>query len=67
MYLKTAIPETVVTNGHPKATSPTSIIKANSEPNQKLVKTGTTQSAQIQTRHSTTQTHNHNMHQGRCK
>lgn len=68
MYRKPAIPETVVANGRPKATSPTSVTKANPEPSQKpIVKTGSTQSAQTQTRHSTTQTHNHSMHQGRCK
>lgn len=66
--LKKVTSETLVANGRPKATSPTSIIKANPEPSQKpVVKTGTTQSAQTQTRHSTTQTHNHSMHQGRCK
>lgn len=65
--LPKSIPETVVANGRPKATSPTSIAKANPEPSQKpVVKTGATQSAQTQTRHSTTQTHNHSMHQGRC-
>ncbi|XP_011875803.1 PREDICTED: uncharacterized protein LOC105566421 isoform X2 [Vollenhovia emeryi] len=65
--LPKSIPETVVANGRPKATSPTSVAKANSEPSQKpAVKTGSTQSAQTQTRHSTTQTHNHSIHQGRC-
>lgn len=67
MFLKTAIPETVVANGRPKATSPTSIVKANPEPSEKLVKTAATQPAQTQMRHSTTQTHNHTMHQGRYK
>ncbi|XP_011261886.2 uncharacterized protein LOC105254722 isoform X3 [Camponotus floridanus] len=64
-----AIPETPVTNGRPKATSPTSVTKVNPEPSQKpAVKTGSTQSAQTQTRHSMTQTpnatHNHNIHHG---
>ncbi|XP_070168941.1 uncharacterized protein [Polyergus mexicanus] len=59
-----AIPETSVTNDRPKATSPTSVMKDNSESSQKpAVKTGSTQSAQTQTRHSMTQTpnatHNH--------
>ncbi|XP_012523732.2 uncharacterized protein LOC105829433 isoform X6 [Monomorium pharaonis] len=65
--LPKSIPETIVANGRPKATSPTSIVKTNPESNQKpAVKAGSTQSAQTQTRHSTTQTHNHSMHQGRC-
>ncbi|XP_072759086.1 uncharacterized protein [Anoplolepis gracilipes] len=67
--LPISIPETSVTNSRPKATSPTSVTKANPEPNQKVVvKTGSTQSAQTQTRHSMTQTpnanHNHNIHHG---
>ncbi|XP_018316494.1 uncharacterized protein [Mycetomoellerius zeteki] len=61
--LPKSIPETVVANGRPKATSPTSIVKANPEPSEKLVKTAATQPAQTQMRHSTTQTHNHTMHQ----
>ncbi|XP_050448907.1 uncharacterized protein LOC126850218 isoform X5 [Cataglyphis hispanica] len=59
--LPTSIPETSVTNGRPKATSPTSVTKDNPEPSQKpAVKTGSTQSAQTQTRHSMTQTPNAN-------
>ncbi|XP_018340094.1 PREDICTED: uncharacterized protein LOC108747233 isoform X4 [Trachymyrmex septentrionalis] len=62
--LPKSIPETVVANGRPKATSPTSIVKTNPEPNEKpVVKTAATQPAQTQMRHSTTQTHNHTMHQ----
>lgn len=69
--MSSAIPETSVTNGRPKATSPTSVTKDNPEPSQKpAVKTGSTQSAQTQTRHSMTQTpnanHNH-MYRGKCK
>ncbi|KAG5313460.1 F193A protein, partial [Acromyrmex insinuator] len=63
--LPKSIPETVVANGRPKATSPTSIVKTNPEPSEKpVVKTAATQPAQTQMRHSTTQTHNHTMHQG---
>ncbi|XP_034179837.2 uncharacterized protein LOC117604147 isoform X6 [Osmia lignaria lignaria] len=62
-----AVPEAVVSNGHPKPVSPPTV-KANQEPNKPAVKTGSTQSAQTQTRHSTTQTtntaHNHTTHQG---
>ncbi|EGI63275.1 Uncharacterized protein C4orf8 [Acromyrmex echinatior] len=62
--LPKSIPETVVANGRPKATSPTSIVKTNPEPSEKpVVKTAATQPAQTQMRHSTTQTHNHTMHQ----
>ncbi|XP_017793534.1 PREDICTED: uncharacterized protein LOC108575287 [Habropoda laboriosa] len=60
--LKKSVPETVVPNGHPKPVSP-STVKVNQEPNKPAVKTGSTQFAQTQTRHSTTQTpnttHNH--------
>ncbi|XP_018050001.1 PREDICTED: uncharacterized protein LOC108688316 [Atta colombica] len=66
--LPKSIPETVVANGRPKATSPTSIIKTNPEPSEKpVVKTAATQPAQTQMRHSTTQTHNHTMHQDLTK
>ncbi|XP_076395121.1 uncharacterized protein LOC100882720 isoform X2 [Megachile rotundata] len=62
-----AVSEVVVPNGHPKPVSPPTV-KANQEPNKPAVKTGSTQSAQTQTRHSTTQTpnssHNHTTHQG---
>lgn len=56
-----------MTNGRPKAVSPTAVVKTNQESSQKpATKTGSTQSAQTQTRHSTTQTPstNHNVHQG---
>ncbi|KAK9306519.1 hypothetical protein QLX08_002885 [Tetragonisca angustula] len=59
--------EPIVPNGHPKPPSP-STVKVNQEPNKPAVKTGSMQSAQTQTRHSTTQTpntaHNHTPHQG---
>ncbi|CAL7937736.1 unnamed protein product [Xylocopa violacea] len=60
--LTKSVPETVVSNGHPKPVSP-SIVNDNQELSKPIVKTGSTQSAQTQTRHSTTQTpntaHNH--------
>lgn len=62
-----AVFEPIVPNGHPKPPSP-STVKVNQEPNKPAVKTGSMQSAQTQTRHSTTQTlntaHNHTTHQG---
>ncbi|XP_015434786.1 PREDICTED: uncharacterized protein LOC107190491 [Dufourea novaeangliae] len=61
------VPETAVSNNYPKSVSP-STVKTNPEPSKPAVKTGSTQSAQTQTRHSTTQTpntaHNHAIHQG---
>ncbi|XP_043790535.1 uncharacterized protein LOC122713817 isoform X3 [Apis laboriosa] len=64
--LTKCVPETVVSNGHSKPVSP-STIKTNQEPPKPAIKSGTTQSAQTQTRHSTTQTpntaHNHTTHQ----
>lgn len=69
MFLKGTIqPETVTTNDRPEVTSPPTAVKTNQESSQKpATKTGgSTQSAQTQTRHSTTQTPNttHNVHQG---
>lgn len=70
MKILLGVPETVVPNGHSKPVSP-SIIKTNQELPKPAIKSGTTQSAQTQTRHSTTQTpntaHNHTTHQGKYK
>lgn len=70
MKILLGVPETVVSNGHSKPVSP-STIKTNQESPKPAIKSGTTQSAQTQTRHSTTQTpntaHNHTTHQGKYK
>ncbi|XP_014486001.1 PREDICTED: uncharacterized protein LOC106750284 isoform X4 [Dinoponera quadriceps] len=66
---KSVQPTTVLANGRPKPVPQASVtVKTIQEPSPKpAVKTGSTQSAQTQTRHSTTQTpsaaHNHNAHQ----
>ncbi|KAG7200591.1 hypothetical protein KM043_001150 [Ampulex compressa] len=66
--LRKPVPEAVA-NSHPKAVLLSSLVpKVNQEVAKPVVKTGSTQSAQTQTRHSTTQTpnstHKHITHQG---